>query len=240
MRRPIAKRERQAIDNARQSGTFSCADGYCRDALIRLNPGVLTAARARARARNSFFDSAGIYSPRSRVRAAFFAEADLAAAVRLRAAVRVCWDNASGETAALLSRLRAFNVACDRLAEGFFPELAFSRSRWALRRVASEVLPGFGGASFTPARRALESPMAMACFAERAPCFPARISSISSRTNSPAWVEADFPSRASRRARSIVWFLGIMTKKIRGRASRRLFIGVGVATVERWSAGAME
>jgi hypothetical protein len=157
-----------------------------------------------------FRDFADYYFARSRVRAAFFAEADLAAAVRVRAAVRVCWDNASGETAALLSRLRAFNVACDRLAEGFFPELAFSRSRWALRRVASEVLPGFGGASFTPARRALESPMAMACFAERAPCFPARISSISSRTNSPAWVEADFPSRASRRARSIVWFLGII------------------------------
>jgi hypothetical protein len=145
-----------------------------------------------------------------RVRAAFFADADLSAAERLRAAVRVCRDNASGEAAATLSRWRAFNVARDRLAEGLFPESAFSRSRCALRRVASEVLPGFGGANFTPARRALERPMAMACFVERAPCFPARISSISSRTNSPAWVEADFPSRLSRRARSMVCFFGMI------------------------------
>jgi hypothetical protein len=151
-----------------------------------------------------------IYFPPLRVRAAFFADADLSAAERLRAAVRVCRDNASGEAAAALSRWRAFNVACDRLAEGFFPESAFSRSRCALRRVASEVLPSFGGANFTPARRALERPMAMACFVERAPCSPARISSISSRTNSPAWVEADFPSRLSRRARSMICFFGMI------------------------------
>ena len=144
------------------------------------------------------------------VRAAFFADADLLAAERLRAAVRACRDNASGEAAAPLSRWRAFNVAFDRLAVGFFPESAFSRSRCALCRVASEVSPGFGGANFTPARRALESPMAIACFVERAPCFPARISSISSRTNSPACVEADFPSRSSRRARSMVCFLDMI------------------------------
>jgi hypothetical protein len=149
-------------------------------------------------------------SPALRVCAAFLAEADLSAAVRLRAAVRACRDNASGEAAAPLSRWSAFKVACDRLAEGFFPESAFSRSRCAWCRVASDVLPGFGGANFTPARRALESPMAMACFVERAPCLPARISSISSRTNSPAWVEADFPSRSSERARSMVCFFGII------------------------------
>jgi len=145
-----------------------------------------------------------------RVRAAFFAAADLSAAERWRAAERVCRDNASDEAAAPLSRCRAFNVARERLAVGFLPESASSKSRCALRRVASEVLPGFGGANFTPARRALESPMAMACFVERAPCFPARISSISSRTNSPACVEADFPSRSSRRARSMVCFFGII------------------------------
>jgi len=77
-------------------------------------------------------------------------------------------------------------------------------------RAERHTLPGFGGANFTPARRALESPMAMACFVERAPCFPARISSISSRTNSPAWVEGDFPSRLSRRARSMVCFFGMI------------------------------
>jgi hypothetical protein len=151
-----------------------------------------------------------IYFSPLRVRAAFFADADLLAAERLLAAVRACRDKASGEAAAPLSRWRAFNAACDRLAEGFFPESAFSRSSCALCRVASEVSPGFGGANFTPARRALESPMAIACFVERARCFPARISSISSRTNSPACVEADFPSRSSRRARSMVCFLGMI------------------------------
>jgi hypothetical protein len=36
--------------------------------------------------------------------------------------------------------------------------------------------------------------MAIACFAERAPCLPSRICSISSRTNSPACVESALPS----------------------------------------------
>jgi hypothetical protein len=56
----------------------------------------------------------------------------------------------------------------------------------------------------TPARRAFDKPIAIACFAERAPCLPARIWSISSRTNSPAWVPADFPWRLSRATRFIV------------------------------------
>src|SRR4051812_30999151 len=60
-----------------------------------------------------------------------------------------------------------------------------------------------------PARRALERPMAIACWGERAPCLPWRISSISSRTNSPAAVVAALPSRKSLRAFSIVCFLGI-------------------------------
>ena len=51
--------------------------------------------------------------------------------------------------------------------------------------------------------------MAIACFADRAPCFPSRTWWISSRTNSPAWVDADFPSALSRLARSIVSCSGI-------------------------------
>jgi hypothetical protein len=125
-----------------------------------------------------------IYFPALRVCAAFLAEADLSAAERFWEAVRACRDKALGEAASPLSRWSAFNVACDRLAEGFFSESAFSKSRCAFFRVASEVLPGFGGANCTPARRAFESPMAMACFVERAPCFPARISLISSRPSS--------------------------------------------------------
>ena len=69
-------------------------------------------------------------------------------------------------------------------------------------------LPFFqAAASFTPARRAFESPIAIACFAEAAPCFPSRMCSISSRTNSPAWVEGDLPSSLSLRARPIVSFV---------------------------------
>src|SRR6185369_2133098 len=61
----------------------------------------------------------------------------------------------------------------------------------------------------TPERRAFDSPMAMACFVDRAPCFPSRTWCISSRTNSPAWVLGAFPSRRSSSARSRVSFSGI-------------------------------
>src|SRR5437763_3101049 len=64
-------------------------------------------------------------------------------------------------------------------------------------------------ASGTPARRAFDRPMAIACLVERAPCWPLRMSSISSRTNSPATVLADLPARAFRRARSSVRFSGM-------------------------------
>src|SRR5512138_80165 len=78
------------------------------------------------------------------------------------------------------------------------------REALALRRVR---LPG--PASGTPARRAFDRPMAIACFAERAPCLPLRMSSISSRTNSPATLLADLPARAFLRARSSVRFSGM-------------------------------
>ena len=92
------------------------------------------------------------------------------------------------------------------------PRPPLAMSRFACFRVRREVVPFFGGGSLTPARRALDKPIAMACLAERAPCFPSRMCSISSRTNSPAWVEGDLPSRASSRARSIVSCSGISTK----------------------------
>ena len=68
-------------------------------------------------------------------------------------------------------------MARDRRAEVFFlpPVFPFRVSRAAARRVLSEVVPFFGAFSFTPARRALDSPMAMACWVERAPCFPSRM-----------------------------------------------------------------
>src|SRR5262249_35119142 len=48
-----------------------------------------------------------------------------------------------------------------------------------------------------------------ACSAERVPCLPARMCSISSRTNSPACVNGDLPARLSRRALWIVFFSGM-------------------------------
>jgi hypothetical protein len=41
----------------------------------------------------------------------------------------------------------------------------------ALRLVVLFALGG-GAGSFTPARRAFDRPMAIACFVDRAPCFP--------------------------------------------------------------------
>jgi hypothetical protein len=147
-----------------------------------------------------------------RVRAAFFAEADRCAGPRFRAAARACLESASFDAAVRPSRLSAVSVACERLRDGLALPLlfAFLSSCLAFRRVSSGTLPFFGTGSFTPARLAFERPMAIACLAERAPCSPLRIDSISSRTNSPACVEADFPSRLSRRARSMVCFFGMM------------------------------
>src|SRR5437868_6255524 len=67
--------------------------------------------------------------------------------------------------------------------------------------------------------------MAIACSGERAPCLPSRMCSISSRTNSPAWVVGALPSRSSSRARSIVSFSGIVLVffyLIRRRGDQRL------------------
>jgi hypothetical protein len=130
-----------------------------------------------------------------------------------RAAVFAWRDSAGLDAACRGSRLSANVVARDRAADFFFaPVLAFlplARSRCADLRVDSEVLPFFGGFKATPARRALESPIAMACLVDLAPCFPSRMWSISSRTNSPACVLGDFPSSLSFRARSKVDFSGI-------------------------------
>src|ERR1700753_4259947 len=53
--------------------------------------------------------------------------------------------------------------------------------------------------------------MAIPCLVDRAPCLPARILSISPRTNSPAWVDADFPARLSRRAFSMMRLSGMFS-----------------------------
>ena len=92
------------------------------------------------------------------------------------ALARACLDSALCDAALVPSRFRACKLARDRA--GF-----------ALRAVTfGAFFPG-GGGSLTPARLAFDSPMAITCLADRAPCSPARTCSISSRTYSPACVE---------------------------------------------------
>ena len=154
-----------------------------------------------------------LYRFRLRVGAAFFAARERLALERCRAAERAWRDNALREADRRDSRLSACRTARERVRDGLLRDFALRKSRAACFFVLAE--PLLGGGNFTPARRALDKPIAMACCGERAPCFPSRMCSISSRTNSPACVEGDFPSRSSSRALSIVSCSGI-TKRFRG------------------------
>src|SRR6185437_13831189 len=173
---------------------------HARHPLFRLSSGHEKLPAYPLRVRVPFF---------SFVRTAFAADSSRLAALRCFALDRACFESDSCDTADCPSRFRAFDVACDRVREGFssWPLSPFSVSRSACFMVFSD--PLFGGGSFTPARRALDRPIAIACLAERAPCLPSFTCSISSWTNSPAWVDGDFPSRSSSRAFSIISFSGI-------------------------------
>jgi hypothetical protein len=120
------------------------------------------------------------------------------------------FDRFACDAVELLSRFNAANVARERALEVFRPEerLTLCASRFACARVFEEA-PRFGGGNRTPARRAFDSPMAIACCGDCAPCFPSRMWCISSRTNSPACVLDALPSSLSRRARSITFSSGI-------------------------------
>jgi hypothetical protein len=64
-------------------------------------------------------------------------------------------------------------MARDRRAPG----LAFrpaARLAYSALRLVLAFAPAGGGGNFTPARRAFDKPMAIACFVERAPCLPSR------------------------------------------------------------------
>ncbi len=149
------------------------------------------------------------------VRTALSAAALRSAGFLWAAAAFASRERARGEAAVCPSRLSAPSAARERFGEGRdgWRRAPSTRPRAlslvALRRVFSDVLPGAGGGNATPARRAFDSPIAMACFAERAPCLPSRTCSISSFTNSPAWVEGAFPSALSRAARSRTCFSGM-------------------------------
>jgi hypothetical protein len=148
------------------------------------------------------------------VRAAFFAAAERSPALRLRADLRACFDSASLDAAERPSRFSALLLARARLRELFLaifePDfVAVARSRLARLMVSRDASPYFGGGRSTPARRASDKPIAIACLVDRAPCLPWRMWSISSRTNSPAWVLADLPSRLSFFALSMALFAGM-------------------------------
>jgi len=86
-----------------------------------------------------------------------------------------CFDSDRFEAALWPSRRNALVVAADRFAFGFrlVPAAPFAESCWAFFRVSAETF--LGGGRSTPARRAFESPIAMACFVDRAPCLPSRM-----------------------------------------------------------------
>ena len=161
-------------------------------------PGARRLAR-RGRAADGTLGPDGLPRGRSRAFRPRRAAADLA-----------CRARARGDAAACRSRASALRVARERVLDTRrLRPLPLRTSRSALSRVRAGAVPGFGGASFTPARRALESPIAIACFVDRAPCFPSRMWCISSRTNSPACVLGDLPALRSRSARSSVFFSGM-------------------------------
>jgi hypothetical protein len=106
----------------------------------------------------------------ARVAAARLAASDREAFERRAAALRAWRERASVDPALWPSRLRARNVALERVVEGRCARILPRReSRAACRRVAAEVVPLRGGLSLTPARLALDRPIAIACLVERAP-----------------------------------------------------------------------
>jgi hypothetical protein len=129
---------------------------------------------------------------------------------RRAAAVRAWRESALFDTVRVGSRFNARVVARERRGDGFFllPAWPARYARSALLRVRADTWPFFGGFKSTPARRAFDNPIAIACLVERAPCFPSRTCSISSRTNSPAWVVGALPCRFACLARRSVFCSG--------------------------------
>ena len=101
------------------------------------------------------------------LRFALVARRDVAFVVlRCLAAVRACRDNAERDAPERPSRFSARVVARDRVRDVF--PVRF------LLLFRAEALPFGGGGSLTPAFRAFDKPMAIACFGFRTPCFPSR------------------------------------------------------------------
>jgi hypothetical protein len=86
---------------------------------------------------------------------------DRARGPRRRAAERACPPNDRRDPAERPSRRNAVRAACPRLAEGFRLDRLRRKAAAAPRRVF--IFPVLGGRSLTPARRAFDSPIAIAC-----------------------------------------------------------------------------
>ena len=109
------------------------------------------------------------------VRTARAADALRARRDRRRAALRAWRASALRDAALRFSRFSARLIARDLRADGRRLGCAPARlAYFALCRVFRLALAG-GFDSFTPARRAFESPIAIACLVDRAPCFPSRM-----------------------------------------------------------------
>ncbi len=106
---------------------------------------------------------------------------------------------APSRRASRLARQRFSGCCAMRLAFQGSPDrdgracLLAPRLAEAALRLVLAFEPAGGRGSVTPARRAFDKPIAIACFVDRAPCLPFRMCSISSRTNSPACVLGAFP-----------------------------------------------
>jgi hypothetical protein len=172
-----------------------------RHCLHRVAPPPLRAGCYAALRVAAAFRAAACRPARPFVATALRAEASRAAAPRCRAACRAWRARASLDADRRPSRLRAPEIARERVCEGLRWRRAAREAYAALFRVLAFV-PAGGGPSLTPARRALLKPIATACFGERAPCLPPRMGCISSRMNSPACVVGRLSSRRARRARS--------------------------------------
>lgn len=132
-----------------------------------------------------------------------------AAADRRRAAPLACRERAFRDAALRPSRFSAPVIARDRVDAGRVRPCRPARLAYAALCFVFALALAGGRGSFTPARRAFESPIAIACLVDRAPCLPRRTCSISSRTNAPAWVVGAFPVRLAFLARLNVVFSGM-------------------------------
>jgi len=93
---------------------------------------------------------------------------------RRRDALLACRASALFDTVLRRSRFNARLVAAERRPDGRLRLCAPARlAYFALCFVFALAVEG-GGDSLTPARRAFDRPIAIACFVDRAPCLPSR------------------------------------------------------------------